>query len=136
METSRETTIQPVGFIAGGLGLLGGLTRSAGAPSTDGIEMRAVRRRMERTINAFLASPSELAVLVGRHWSVASKPFVFAHKRLYRWMAAAAGCFIVTIERPVDGGTEHLLFLTRSEALHDEDYLDTLDNAQEIRYEL
>jgi len=87
----------------------------------------AVRNDAKRTMHNLLYGSFKLAVLLERGWQTVDNSFSFEHLPVYEEIAGELQCFIVTIQRPQAGGTEHMLFATKQIGRPDEEYLVCID---------
>lgn len=92
----------------------------------EGHNLSVVRHDAERALN-LLASSAKPAVWLVRDWQVLNRPHTFEHMELYREVAAEGNAFLVQYARAVAGGTEHLLFMSRTETLTEGQLLACLD---------
>lgn len=90
-------------------------------------EVRVAQRNAERALLLLTGSAPATVVLLEKAWRVLDDPYAFKHLDLYQEMAARYKCFVIAIDRVVEGGNEHLLFMARAEGLTEKDYLDCAD---------
>lgn len=94
-----------------------------------GLGSNTVRENAEGAVHFLLATPPKQAVLLENQWRELGVACGFEHMALYQAVSSASHCFLKTVVRRAAGGVEHLLFITQTAGLTDNELIACMDTS-------